>query len=431
MTTHYTYLGRSPAPWGTCRTVGTLAVRFRVHLLSGIGQAMTQSSRKPSPNSCLILANAFLSLESFSCTRSSPGMSSGSPLPPPNSQQSHVRISLSLEGKAEVTAAITSPPHGPQSRPTQASISSIPPIRRPALQRSHSVQLPPISALTSSLPSSSPRALPPRLTRGRSRDVHAWEFCCDADNQEDALTAQAKHESSGSAIAVISLLRSTSSTGGNGSPLQPSSSSKRNAPLGRASARPGVAKKPRLSRSSSSIAKLQTTSTSEKSMNALQAEKESSGVEGKGKTAILSSAAGGDSDKENWSPDEEGNPQHRLLHRSRHQTSGSGRRPLPSSTAAAQLSNPRRTLGRPLQEHCGRASLSANRANTAPVPSRGVVNGRHSPLEIFEDADKGSPVPEIPDLQVERFMRGEVSPSKKPDVDAVAGLLSLSQGNWR
>jgi hypothetical protein len=28
-------------------------------------------------------------------------------------------------------------------------------------------------------------------------------------------------------------------------------------------------------------------------------------------------------------------------------------------------------------------------------------------------------------------MRGEVSPSKRGDLDCIQGLLSLSQGNWR
>lgn len=359
-------------------------------------------------------------------------------LPPPSSQGSQVRISLSLDGKAEVISAINSPPHLPLPRPSSGSISSIPPIRRPSLQRSHSVQpvitLPPISALTGSLPNTGSRALPPRLTRGRSRDVHAWEFCCDADNQEDALIAQAKHESSGSAIAVISLLRSTSSAGSTA--LQPSSSSKRNAPVGKASARQGVSKKPKLGRSSSSIARLQTNVDDDENMSA-DATKEADGaVEGKGKGSItmLASAAGGDSDKENWSPDEDGNPQNR--HRSRHhQAPGNGRRPLPSGGATAavtQLPKPRRTAGRPLQEHRIPPSLAANRAYTAPSPGLRTGKGRdRSPLEIFEDSDRNSPAPEVPDLEVERFMRGEVSPSKKPDVDAVAGLLSLSQGNWR
>jgi hypothetical protein len=35
------------------------------------------------------------------------------------------------------------------------------------------------------------------------------------------------------------------------------------------------------------------------------------------------------------------------------------------------------------------------------------------------------------DDEVSRFMCGDVSPSKKGDMDCVAGLLSLSQGAWR
>jgi hypothetical protein len=50
-------------------------------------------------------------------------------------------------------------------------------------------------------------------------------------------------------------------------------------------------------------------------------------------------------------------------------------------------------------------------------------------VEIFEDAVKK---PHHREDDVERFMRGgDVSPSKKPDMDCVAGLLSLSQGAWR
>lgn len=54
-----------------------------------------------------------------------------------------------------------------------------------------------------------------------------------------------------------------------------------------------------------------------------------------------------------------------------------------------------------------------------------------SPLEIYEDAENLSPSASVIDDEVERFMGSSVSPSKKGDIDAVAGLLSLSQGNWR
>ena len=235
--------------------------------------------------------------------------------------------------------------------------------------------------------------------------MHAWEFCCDAKNQEDPLTSQAKHESSGSAIAAISLLRSTSSSTGNA--LQPSNS-KRNAATSRALPRGGLSKKPRLSRAHSSVGKLQTTLAA---TDKVLADKEENG---KVKLSMLLSPTGNDSDKENWSPDEEGNPQFR------HQLPN-GRRPLPSGTASQRR--------RALQDH--RSPIF--RASTAPLMGRrrAEKNGSAA-LEIFEDEEGGSQKQGAGvDEEVERFMRGEVSPSKKGDVDAVAGLLSLSQGNWR
>ncbi|KAJ2985746.1 hypothetical protein NUW58_g5369 [Xylaria curta] len=60
-------------------------------------------------------------------------------------------------------------------------------------------------------------------------------------------------------------------------------------------------------------------------------------------------------------------------------------------------------------------------------------------VAIFEDGENlvhdekgdGSRGGKRGDEDVERFMGGELSPSKRPDMDCVAGLLSLSQGNWR
>lgn len=61
-------------------------------------------------------------------------------------------------------------------------------------------------------------------------------------------------------------------------------------------------------------------------------------------------------------------------------------------------------------------------------------------LEIFEDSPPRTVqrAGNREDDDVERFMRGGiagmgnlVTPAKKCDVDAVAGLLSLSQGKWR
>jgi hypothetical protein len=234
---------------------------------------------------------------------------------------------------------------------------------------------------------------------------------------------QAKHESSGSAIAAISLLRSTSSSG---SPLQPSSSAKRNAGASRAAPRSGLAKKPKLSRALSSASKLQSSLSLGEKKNV---EKDIEIDAGKTKVLIMS---GNDSDKENWSPDEDGNL-HFTFSQSHIGPAPSGRRPLPSGSTRLEKKNPRRTPGRFGQEHRGSASLLGSRANTAPVFSHTPRAGKRgqSPLEIFEDSENISPARPAVDDEVERFMRGEVSPSKKGDVDAVAGLLSLSQGNWR
>ncbi|KZL88145.1 homeobox transcription factor, partial [Colletotrichum incanum] len=326
-------------------------------------------------------------------------------LPPPqssqSSQQSLVRLSLSLEGKAEVVSNETSPPRM-QSTRLFPDLSTLPQPRlsRP-LQRSHSalpsVTLPPITALTD--------FLPPTLGRGRSRDAHAWELCCDADTR-DELTAQAENESNGSAVAAISLLRSTSG-------ILQNNSSKRNCPASRPAPRPQQAKKPRLSRTSSSMARMQTPiSDGEKSLGRLNDENT---LGDKVKVNMLISP--GDSDKENWSPDTDGNPRQVL-------PLSDVRRPLP--TIAGSKTNTRRT-GRVLQDHSVSANFSGNRARTMPAMGR---RDSGKDLTIYEDG-RSSPAPKETE-EVEKFMRGgEVSPSKKGDMDCIAGLLSLSQGAWR
>ncbi|KAK1832917.1 pah4 homeobox protein encoded by the pah4 protein [Podospora conica] len=329
--------------------------------------------------------------------------------------QSKFRLSLSLDGKAEVVPTIVSPPRGFMPPPPP---EDFPPttIRRLNLQRSNTspVTLPPISSLF--LPARRPD--PPRLGRGRSRDVQAWESCCDAEIREDPLTEHAKNESSGSAIAAITLIRSTSASG---SPLQPSNSAKRNATMAKATARPGLAKKPRITSVLGSAVKLQS--------NFGLGEKRSDDKDTANpvKSKFLS---GHDSDKENWSPDGDESP-----HFSFSQTPGNvpfgGRRPLPTpGVRDAAGTNPRRT---PARAADGDAALCISRAYTAPPTwaRHGGGKSDHTLLKVFED-HKTSPVPAKPDdEEVERFMRGQVSPSKKGAVDAIAGLLSLSKGAWR
>ncbi|KAI1489536.1 hypothetical protein F5X96DRAFT_679676 [Biscogniauxia mediterranea] len=373
--------------------------------------------------------------DSFQSAHSTANSSPGSILPPPSSSSSRVRLSLSLDGKAELVSSQLSPPRPTPQPPVD--VETLPPVRtHRTLQRSRSalpsITLPPISTLTAHLP--------PQLTRGRSRDVHAWESCCEADTR-DELTKQAENESSGSAVAAISLLRSSSSSASLSNLIHNHSTSnvlqanpiKRNSPLQKSSSSltKGVTKKTKLNRANSSIARMQSLSAA--SLEKLVADEAAN----KASLSVILSPTG-DSDKENWSPKANGNSQYHSHDR---------RRPLPVTNAKAQdlpNSGPLR-----LGEHDGlgssrRSLFGGNRANTAPASGfssrlRGGKSGAGaSPLRIFEDGDdeeaEGMKRPrgdDRRDSEVEQFMRGEISPSKKPDMDCVAGLLSLSQGNWR
>lgn len=223
----------------------------------------------------------------------------------------------------------------------------------------------------------------PSLAPGRSRDARTWESCCDGESR-DELTAQAEQESSGSAVAAISLIRSASNAA-----LKPNAN-KRNAPTAKHdSAMQG--KKPKLSRALSSVARLQNTTVSSKS----DTDPSKSGKDG------LMQSPSGDSDKENWVPKEGGGNRRR--------------RPLPSSRSNSQVNS--------------RAVLGENHKVLAHANFGGRKQRKRTAIEtnIFEDAENTAEVGE----EVEKFMRGEISPSKKGDLDCIQGLLSLSQGNWR
>ncbi|KAI0486439.1 hypothetical protein F4859DRAFT_470372 [Xylaria cf. heliscus] len=381
-------------------------------------------------------------------------------LQPHSSSSSKVRLSLSLDGKAELISAQQSPPRRAPQLPLNTEI--LPPVfGNRTLHRSRSalsgITLPPISTLTKNLGAH----FPPQFTRGRSRDVHAWESCCEADTR-DELTRQAENESSGSAVAAISLMRSSSSSASlsnlihnHHSHSQPPSHpgvlqpnpGKRNT---LSTARVSLDRKPRLARAKTSPPVTRYISIEESGKLAdveadedhLEPEKKKRKKQGQ-QFDILSPS--GDSDKENWSPGENGNSnrQHPL------QAPEAGVSPTKQATALPR--NPRR-VGRILgdqDETTKRLFLNSsadakkrqtNRANTAPIPGQRLRKPGDAAVAIFEDGEntacdeKGERLPregKRDDEDVERFMRGELSPSKRPDMDCVAGLLSLSQGNWR
>ncbi|CAN8098859.1 unnamed protein product [Discula destructiva] len=379
----------------------------------------------------------------------------GSVLPPP--QSSKYRLSMSIEGKAELVPQ----PSPPRLSPSAISDSFVPPDR-PQLYRSHSaadsITLPPISTFAApfeaplgpvvqsqTLLQPQPRLPPRELYRSRSRDVHAWEMACETNSGQhrDELTAYAERESSGSAIAAISLLRTLSSSS-HPSPISHaghvlhSNTTKRNA---RPSAQQHShhAKKPKLNRASSSIARLQNNfahGTTEKASTLRHDGNEDIDGVKQVKMSMLLSPGGNDSDKENWSPGV-------AIHRTSHspQRPPASRRPLPSAPLSRTMPSaaPSNSRRRTLEE--GTTRFRLGRASTAPTARQKKTR---APIEIFEDGDDDAseadasddeeprrPEPND-DEEIEKFMRGEgVSPSKKGAASAIAGLLALSQGAWR
>lgn len=262
--------------------------------------------------------------------------------------------------------------------------------------------MPSMSSMTQASPSvrrmqsmaQASRSFVPHLPAGRSMDVRTWERSLGLESEtRDALTMQAENESHGSAIAAISLIRSTSS-----SALKPNNNKRNMSALKPDASKEGKkrrfgAERLKMVRAQSSLARLQSTKNSSK-----QPADPSSYT----KDDHMRSPSG-DSDKENWEPNQQGaNPR---------------RRPLPSSRSARESSMRAAVLG---DNH---AVLS--HATFGPSKSRKRKAATDTP-QIFEDQGEN----ENGSGEVEQFMRG-ISPSKKGDLDCVQGLLSLSQGNWR
>lgn len=289
----------------------------------------------------------------------------------------NVRLSTSLDGKAELVSASPSPPRAQEPRPFSSPEIFVPQKRMRTLERSQSA-LPYPTQTSSSLIS----PFVPSLGRGRSRDTRTWQILADGDVR-DELTAQAERESNGSAVAAISLIRSTSNTA-----LKASSTKRNTTRFQQDSSK--IGKKPKLGRAQSSLARLQYTSKAQD----IIAESEKEG---------LMRSPSGDSDKENWLPGETPvNPR---------------RRPLPSARTD-KLSTSKNVLGDNLKipTHATNLGGRSRKRKSADVSS-----------SIFEDGENTGEGGE----DVEKFMCGEVSPGKKGDLDCIQGLLSLSQGNWR
>lgn len=291
--------------------------------------------------------------------------------PLPRRTSSLIRLSTSVDGKAEVVT---------DKEPASLLIDlNLKPRPRGSLQRSQSALEPNDLSLGSRRGS----------ITGRSRDARTWEFYCDSDAR-NALTEHAQREQSGSAVGPIGLIRSgnnkavgknTSKRNANPSQREPTKRQKPHNPL---------AEKPKLARTMSSVARLQSAKNIQKQ-----------DMKGKDKyPAAVLYEDGSDSDKENWEPG---------THTSRE------RQPR-------RLVNPqmRRRL---LEESRNHPSLSSSLGTFMNHES---VSPRHSRPDT--SSSRKADAPKIK-AEVAKFMCEQ--PAEMPeDLDCVQNLLSLSQAAW-
>lgn len=316
----------------------------------------------------------------------------------PNS--SHVRLSMSLDGKAEVTTRTGNTPSPPRPQPVPTVVNPGPRLNT-GLQRSYSALEPgDKSVANKSISDVVPVQYTRRSMTGRSRDARTWEFYCDSDAR-NALTEQAEREESGSATAAIGLIRSRSN---NGKAMTPNPN-KRNAhsqkldSTKRLKADAQVNNKPKLARATSSVARMQTANSSGQTQKTMKVGEKK--LKGASQSSIWQEYEG-DSDKENWEPGtQSSNPRRR--------------RPGNSHQAARILEESFRV---PSQS----SSLDA-------MMSRESTTSRRSVMSKSSGEEKENRGPEVDD-EIAAFM-GDSGPREVEDLDCVQNLLSLSQAAWQ
>ena len=302
-----------------------------------------------------------------------------------------LRLSMSFDGKAEVTTGSGNSPSLPRSQFFTSSIDA--PSRPVVLQRSKSA----VATVDQSsqdghsfLP-----LLPRRTMTGRSRDARTWEFYCDSDAR-NALTAQAEQEQSGSAVGAIGLIRSRSQKSMTPNPNKRNAKVPKPESLKRLKPTSQLVQKPKLARAISSVARLQTVNGNTQ-IQALK--RKDRDVKSSSQTVGYDD---GDSDKENWAP---GTQISNVRRMPRPQTS---RRPVLGENAH-------------MPSHSSSLDALMNRENITPrrlCSKKGESNGQ---------VKAGSEV----DDEVAGFMSGAKTAREDDDFDCVQNLLSLSQAAWQ
>ena len=299
-----------------------------------------------------------------------------------------IRLSTSLDGKAKVAIGNSpSPPKVRMPRPIgglQRSQSAIQPDNKTTAE----INFPPVQSKKSSMP-------------GRSRDARTWEFYCDS-SARDALTEQAEREQSGSAVGAIGLIRSRSNKVLAPNPNKRNARSENHDSIKRLKADDKEASKRKLSRSQSSVARLQTVGDIPRKQ----------AVVNRGKTgkprSELDIDYSGDSDKENWEPGTQSRTQRRRTAIDQAPSSSMSRPVLTESLKVPSQSTSLDALM--AQENTGARGTSA--LLTIPSGAR-----KHEDQHAAEAIDG--------------FADESQLPREADELDCVQNLLSLSQGNWQ
>ncbi|MCJ1306776.1 hypothetical protein MMC25_000419 [Agyrium rufum] len=299
-----------------------------------------------------------------------------------------LRLSMSFDGKAQLVQESDSSPAKPKAL---APLPAFPSRRGMPLIRSQSEIVgsqarAPVPAL--------PISAPARLLPGRSKDARTWEFYCDSDVR-DALTIQAEKEQNGSAEAVIGLIRSSRMK----SKVVAVSASRDHPQIKRKGTNGKSSHKPKLARTSSSVARLQSSSSSGSFEKTLS--------DGFGKNSPASQAlffhdSLGDSDKENWEP---GTQKQRVR--------------LPRSQGDRFIH--RETLGE-------NSELSSHSTSMGTFLEREDARSRRCEKEKVDRIASRTKV--VVDDEVAAFMGESTESRGEEDLDCVQNLLSLSQGAW-
>ncbi|OKL61192.1 hypothetical protein UA08_03158 [Talaromyces atroroseus] len=309
--------------------------------------------------------------------------------PSPPRARTAVRISLSSDGEALIRTQDEPSP----SKNRLRILSRAP--RKSGLQRS-------VSAINFGTPGATPinREGAGIKPFGRSRDARTWESYCDNDARS-ALSTPTNSQSAGS-VRTPGLYRSGSHRSLARGSVSKSSVSPH---FGTVSQQDGLGvsgeKRRKLSRTVSSLGRLESAQQGSNLKNGLAARFPLTGKASKDSSEDVSWEAG-DSDKENWMP-------------------GTQRRAIPRRHARAL-------------SHTQRPILKENgvRRNTAVDDLALAKHGRlyRGPRGTKDMKDTSQATNKL-DAEVAAFMSKNGSSSREEDLHCIQGLLSLSQGAWR